>query len=44
MRVVNGLYPTPKQSEMLKSDCDDRSIQLVNLFKFKEKAVYEDVD
>ena len=42
MQVVNGLYPTPDQTEMLKSDCDDRPIQLVNLFKFKEKAVYED--
>jgi uncharacterized protein (DUF1330 family) len=42
MRVVNGLYPTPKQLEMLSSDSDDRPIQLVNLFKFREKAKYKD--
>jgi uncharacterized protein (DUF1330 family) len=42
MHVVNGLYPTTEQLEMLKSDSDDRPIQLVNLFKFREKAIYED--
>lgn len=42
MQVVNGLYPTPKQHEMLKNDSDDRSIQLVNLFKFRERAIYKD--
>ncbi len=42
MQVKNGLYPTSNQMEMLESDDDNRPLQLVNLFKFRDKAVYED--
>lgn len=42
MHVENGLYPTKQQFEMLSSDDDFRAIQLVNLFKFREKAIYSD--
>jgi len=42
MHIKNGLYPTLQQREMLASDDDTRPLQLVNLFKFKEKAIYAD--
>ncbi|MBW3695195.1 DUF1330 domain-containing protein [Vibrio sp. T187] len=42
MEVINHLYPSAEQMEILHTDNDDRPLQLVNLFKFKEKAEYSD--
>jgi len=42
MDVVNKLYPSEQQMAMLQSDNDERPLQLVNLFKFKDKAEYSD--
>ncbi|MDV5169964.1 DUF1330 domain-containing protein [Photobacterium rosenbergii] len=42
MEVLNQLYPSNAQMERLNHDPDSGEIHLLNLFRFKEKAVYPD--
>ena len=42
MEVLNQLYPSDAQMERLNNDPDSGEIHLLNLFRFKEKAVYPD--
>ena len=42
MEVINRLYPSKTQIEDFKNFPTDQPIKMVNLLKFKDKAVYED--
>lgn len=42
MEVLNQLYPSDAQVERLSNDPDSGEIHLLNLFRFKEKAIYPD--
>ncbi|MGR5140132.1 DUF1330 domain-containing protein [Photobacterium sp. DNB23_23_1] len=42
MEVINQLTPSDKQIERLGNEPDSGEIHLLNLFKFREKAVYPD--
>ncbi|WP_406734404.1 DUF1330 domain-containing protein [Vibrio scophthalmi] len=42
MEVLNQLYPSTEQMERLKSSPDSGEVHLLNLFKFRDKAVYTD--
>ncbi|ANS87698.1 hypothetical protein VSVS12_03998 [Vibrio scophthalmi] len=42
MEVLNQLYPSTEQMERLKSSPDSGEVHLLNLFKFRDKAVYAD--
>ena len=42
MEVLNQLYPSDAQIERLNNDPDSGEIHLLNLFRFKEKAIYPD--
>lgn len=42
MEVMNKLYPSDKQMETLTSSPHTGEIHLLNLFKFREKAIYAD--
>ncbi|CZF82604.1 hypothetical protein GCE9029_03331 [Grimontia celer] len=42
MEVTNALYPTEAQYETLHASPETGEIQLLNLFKFREKAQYPD--
>ena len=42
MEVINRLYPSKTQIEDFKNFPTDKPIKMVNLLKFKDKAVYED--
>ncbi|MCQ1060393.1 DUF1330 domain-containing protein [Photobacterium sp. ZSDE20] len=42
MEVINQLTPSDKQIERLGNESDSGEIHLLNLFKFREKAVYPD--
>ena len=42
MEVINQLYPSKTQIEDFKNFPTDKPIKMVNLLKFKDKAVYED--
>ena len=42
MEVINQLYPSKIQIEDFKNFPTDKPIKMVNLLKFKDKAVYED--
>ncbi|PSW10842.1 DUF1330 domain-containing protein [Photobacterium rosenbergii] len=42
MEVLNQLYPSDSQVERLSNDPDSGEIHLLNLFRFKEKAIYPD--
>ncbi|USH04469.1 DUF1330 domain-containing protein [Grimontia kaedaensis] len=42
MEVTNALYPTDAQYETLRAHPETGEIQLLNLFKFREKALYPD--
>ncbi|HEB29020.1 MAG TPA: DUF1330 domain-containing protein [Porticoccus sp.] len=42
MKVLNKVSNTPKQIEALLHSDDEGPVCMVNLIKFKEKAVYED--
>ena len=42
MEVLNQLYPSDKQMERLNNEPESGEIHLLNLFRFKEKAVYPD--
>jgi uncharacterized protein (DUF1330 family) len=42
MNVTNDLYPTPDQLTALIADAASGPIAMVNLVKFREKAVYRD--
>ena len=42
MEVLNQLYPSDSQVERLSNEPDSGEIHLLNLFRFKEKAIYPD--
>ncbi|RYU62770.1 DUF1330 domain-containing protein [Aliivibrio finisterrensis] len=42
MEVLNKLYPSDEQMDRLKSSPDSGEVHLLNLFKFREKALYAD--
>ena len=42
MEVLNQLYPSDSQVERLSNDPEIGEIHLLNLFRFKEKAIYPD--
>ncbi|MBC7005203.1 DUF1330 domain-containing protein [Photobacterium sp. BZF1] len=42
MEVLNQLYPSDKQMERLNNEPESGEIHLLNLFRFKETAVYPD--
>jgi uncharacterized protein (DUF1330 family) len=42
MRVVNRVYPSPEQILPLAGDADSGPVAMVNLLKFRERAVYAD--
>ena len=42
MEVLNELFPTSEQLERLKASPNSGEIHLLNLLKFREKAVYAD--
>jgi uncharacterized protein (DUF1330 family) len=42
MKVENAVYPTPEKIVALASDKSSGPIAMVNLLKFRDKAVYKD--
>ena len=42
MRVINQVYPTPEQLTPLAADPTPGPIAMVNLLKFRDRAVYAD--
>ena len=42
MKVENAVYPTPEKFMALASDKSSGPIAMVNLLKFRDKAVYKD--
>jgi len=42
MKIINKLMPDNKQQELLNQQGPDGPVFMINLVKFKDKAVYED--
>ncbi|MEH6548533.1 MAG: DUF1330 domain-containing protein [Pseudomonadales bacterium] len=42
MEVINQLYPSSSQMARLENDPESGEVHLLNLFKFREKAIYAD--
>src|SRR5271169_2998057 len=42
MNVENGLYPTSQGLQKLAQDSSPRPVAMLNLLKFRDRAVYQD--